>query len=743
MGKMTRRDFLKIGFTGAALTGMGGALTSCFSPAPEVPRKMARTAGKPVTVASTCRLCPAGCGILGEVADGRVTKIMGNPRHPNNRGKLCSRGHAGLNVLYDPDRLLSPLKRSGARGAGRWTKITWEQALEEISKRLAPLRQQGKTDTLWVEQGIGAEHDLLFLQFLKAYGGPAVFSDSSFPNESRALGQSLTWGTEPLVNDAAKARLILNFGANPYENHEQYIPLAQRIIEGRLNNGAKLVTFDVRLSNTAGKSQEWIPVNPGTDGAIALAMAHHILQQGLQDAEFLNKWTNVSPAKLIEHLAPYTPEQAEKTSGVKAAEIRRLAVELAQAKPATILTGRGVGGHQNGVLTERCVSLLCAVIGNIDIPGGNCLPRVMDLGEPALKTSFSSSPQAFSVLKEGKKKPEVFLAYMANPAYANPGAAEVVQILKDEKKVPFLVVADTHLTETGALADILLPMATYLESWNLETRPAMDLVPFVSIRQPIAAPLGKSLAMGDVVLDLGRRLGGDLAKAMAYTNCEEFIDRVSARIEGLTAGGGSQGLKREGVWVQAGAKPSYRSFEKKGFPTSSGKGEIFSKRLLDRGLPALPVYAPIPAHQDFKEGDLILTVHRVNVMTPSLGNAKWLAEIFHANPLWLNPRTAEARGIRDGDLVKITSKAGTLTTRVRLSQGVHPRVATLAEGLGHSELGKIAKAKAAKTADLDSSLVWWGKEGNGVNPQAVIPMELDPIAGGAVWNDTKVTVTKA
>ena len=237
----------------------------------------------------------------------------------------------------------------------------------------------------------------------------------------------------------------------------------------------------------------------------------------------------------------------------------------------------------------------------------------------------------------------------------------------------------------------------------------MDLVPFSGIRQPIAAPLGKSLAMGDVVLDLGRRLGGDLAKAMAYTNCEEFIDRVSARIEGLTAGGGSQGLKREGVWVQVGAKPSYRSFEKKGFPTSSGKGEIFSQRLLDRGLPALPVYAPIPAHQDFKEGDLILTVHRVNVMTPSLGNAEWLAEIFHANPLWLNPRTVEARGIRDGDVVKITSKAGTLTTKVRLSQGVHPRVVTSAEGLGHSELGKIAKAKAAKTADLDSSLVWVGE----------------------------------
>jgi len=743
MGKMTRRNFLKIGVTGAALAGLGGSLTSCFSPAPEVPRKMSRSAGKPVTMASTCRLCPAGCGILGEVADGRVTKITGNPRHPNNRGKLCSRGHAGLNVLYDPDRLLFPLKRSGARGEGRWTRVTWEQALEEVSQRLTPLRQEGKTEALWVELGIGGEHDLLFLHFLKAFGNPAVFSDSSFPNESRAFGQSVTWGAEPLVNDAAKARFILNFGANPYENHEQYVPLSQRIIAGRLNNGAKLVTFDVRLSNTAGKSQEWIPVIPGTDGVIALAMAHHILQQGLHDAEFLNKWTNVPVAKLSEHLAPYTPEQAEKTSGVKAAEIRRLAVELAQARPATILTGRGVGGHQNGVLTERCVSLLCAVIGNIDIPGGNCLPRVLDLGEPALKAPFSSSPQAFSFLKEGKKKPEILLEYLANPAYANPGAGEIVQILKDEKKVPFLVVADTHLTETGALADILLPMATYLESWNLETRPAMDLVPFVSIRQPISPPLGKSLAMGDVVLDLGRRLGGDLAKAMAYSNCEEFIDRVSAHIEGLPAGGGIQGLKKEGVWVQAGAKPSYRAFEKKGFSTPSGKGEIFSRRLLDRGFPAMPVYVPIPAHQEIKEGDLILTVSRVNVMTPGLGNAKWLAEIFHTNFLWLNPRTAEARGIREGDPVKITSQAGTLTAKVRLSQGVHPRVATLAEGLGHSELGKIARAKAAKTADLDSSLVWWEKEGNGVNPQVLIPMELDPIAGGAAWNDTKVTVTKA
>jgi anaerobic selenocysteine-containing dehydrogenase len=259
----------------------------------------------------------------------------------------------------------------------------------------------------------------------------------------------------------------------------------------------------------------------------------------------------------------------------------------------------------------------------------------------------------------------------------------------------------------------------------------------------MAAPLGKSLAMGDVVLDLSRRLGGDLAKTLAYGGCEEFLERISSRLEGLAAGGGMPRLKSEGVWIESGAKPSYRSFEKKGFPTPSGKAEIFSKRLQERGLPALPVYAPIPAHQDWKDGDLILTVHRVNVMSPALGNAKWLAEIFHTNFLWLNPRTAEAKGIREGDTVKLTTKAGTLTVKTRLSQGIHPRIATLAEGFGHSELGKIARAKAAKTADLDSSLVWWEKEGNGVNPQTILPLELDPVGGGAVWNDTKITITKA
>lgn len=742
MNRITRRGFLKLGFTGAAVAGFGSSLTGCFSPPPEISKKIIRTAGKPVMIASTCLLCPAGCGIIGEVLDGRLANIAGNPQHPNSRGKMCSRGHAGVSTLYDPDRLLYPMKRSGARGEGRWSRISWDQALEEISKKLDVLNHHREAELLWVEIGNPGAQELLLLNFLKALGSPTVFADSEFANPNQAAGRALTWGAESMVSDVGKSRYILNFGANPYEDHEEYIYLAQRIIEARTLNAAKLVTFDVHLTNTAGKSHEWFPLNPGTAGIIALAMAQHILEQGLQDKQFLARWTNVPLSQLAEHLAQYTPEQAEKVSGVKAADLRRLATEFAQTRPAVTLTGKGVSSHQNGASSERCIALLNAVIGNIDVPGGSCLPRTMDLGEPKGKARFTSSPQALAALQEGKAKAEVYLAFMGNPVYANPHTAEVIRLFKDEKKVPLLVVADTHLTETGALADILLPMASYLESWNLESRPAMNLIPFVSLRQPMVPPLGKAMAGGEICIALAKRMGGNFQKTFPHKSSEEFIAQTASRIEGLSKAGGFDLLKKGGVWYDPGAKAVYRCFEKKGFPTPSGKFEIFSKRLQDRGLPAMPTYVPLQAPPGVKDEELILTLYRANVMTFRLANAKWLAEILHDNPLWINPDTARSMDLHPGDRVKVSSRVGSLVVPVRFSQGIHPRVVVIAEGVGHSELGTIARAKKEKSSDPDTSLLWWGKEGNGVNPHVLVQADFDPVGGGIAWNDTRVTLTK-
>jgi thiosulfate reductase/polysulfide reductase chain A len=742
MAQITRRNFLKFGFTSAAIAGLSGSLAGCFSPPPEAPRRVGRATGKPTRVSSTCLLCPAGCGIIGEVLDGRLVKIGGNPRHPNNRGKICSRGYAGVNVLYDPDRLFYPLKRAGARGEGKWTRITWDQAWEEIAKRLTALKKEGKTEALWVGMETPGSKELLALEFLGAFGSATIFVEDDPTNLNGRLGHLLTWGTEFPVSDAAHSRFILNFGANPYENHRDHISLAQRIVEGRMVNSAKLVSFDVRLSNTAGRSNEWIPIRPGTDGIVALAMAQHIIQQGLHDKEFLSRWTNYPPARLAEHLSQYPPERAEKISGVKAADIRRLAVELAKTKPATIMTGRGVNGHQNGLMNERCVALLSAVVGNIDAPGGCCLPRKMELGPPPGKSPYASFAQAFAELKEGKAKAELLFFYLANPAYTQPDTAETQRVLQDEKRVPFLVVADTNLTETGALADLILPAASYLETWNLESRPALGLVPFVSIRQPMVAPLGKSLPIGEAFIGLAQRLGEEWQKTFPYTGSEDFVTRAAGRIGGLAQSGGIGLLKKEGVWFDPSSKPDYRSFEKKGFPTPSGKMEIFSPKLQEKGLSPLPAYIPVKAHEGRKEPDLILTVYRANVMTPRLANAKWLAEILHTNPLWMNARTGRALGLRSGDRVKVTSRSGSAIVKVRLINGLHPEVVVLTEGLGHKEWGKIAGAIKVKSNDFDTDLLWWEQEGNGVNPNTIISADFDPLAGGIAWNDTVVTLTR-
>jgi anaerobic selenocysteine-containing dehydrogenase len=233
-----------------------------------------------------------------------------------------------------------------------------------------------------------------------------------------------------------------------------------------------------------------------------------------------------------------------------------------------------------------------------------------------------------------------------------------------------------------------------------------------------------------------------MVKAFPYGHSEAFMEKAAARIEGLAKAGGLAALKKEGVWLDPAAKPGYRSYEKKGFPTPSGKVEIYSARFQEKGVPPLPSYVPVKNHQETKETDFFLTVYRPNVLTLRLANSKWLAEILHASPLWMNLRSAQAMGLKNGDRVKVTSSAGSLTVPIRMTHGIHPKVVALPEGLGHTALGKIARAIKYKSSDFDTNELWWEQEGNGANPNSVIPAQLDPAAGGTAWNDTLVTITK-
>jgi thiosulfate reductase/polysulfide reductase chain A len=750
---MIRRDFLKLCFV-SMQAFLFHPLLALSAYAKEVwgGKQVSRHTKKFLKgIPSICQLCPARCGIIGFLEGNQLVKIGGNPKHPNNLGKLCARGLAGVNMEYDPDRITFPLIRIGERGKGQWERISWERAYSEIASRLKTIHQSGQKGDFVFQ----SEHKPsgLIRRFLEAFGKTLVIEEDSLNFGNRNWGQWLTWGEDKGVPDVANSHYILNFGSNPYETHEYYTGFIGRLMEGRFQKKAKLVTFDVRLSYTAGNSAEWFPISPGTDGIVALAMANIIIKSNLHNKDFIQRWMNIPIPALAQYLSQYPPEMAEKISGVAASDIERIAKEFALSMPAVAISGRGVNGHFNGVYNERCIFLLNTVVGSIDIPGGYCLPKTYRFEEPDLKPfpqeekgfdleKVQVTPQKFiSMVKSGKLTPKMYFIYESNPAYKNPESSLTSDVLKDEKLIPYMVVADSYMTETAAFADIVLPVANYLERWGVDSSPALDSIPFVALQQPIVPPFAKSVPLSDVCIGLAQRIGGDLRRNFKFNSTEEYIKRVVSRVEKLEQGGGLRYLKESGVWFDSNIKPRYRSYEVKGFNTPSGKIEIYSERLKRRRFHPLPTYEPIPGHGDLK-GKFVLVTVEPNVMGSKTGNFRWLAEIKHHNPAWINRDVAKQLHIEDGDRVKISTKIGSFITNARLTFGIHPRVVTIERNLGHWGYGHIARAKKFKSHDPNTELVWWEKEGNGISANMIVSGDSDPIGGGEAWNDTLVIVSK-
>ncbi|MDO8673520.1 MAG: molybdopterin-dependent oxidoreductase [Dehalococcoidia bacterium] len=763
MSSITRRDFLKLGAATASLLAMERGLTALVD-AGELDkggRSVSRTSGVLRTaIPSTCLQCPAGCGILGFVEDGRLVKIEGNPKHPNSRGRLCSKGLAGINQLYDPDRILYPMRRTGARGEGKWKRISWEEAYTEIAGRMKDLRSAGRQKEVVFQSSVDRSAGFMS-RFFRAYGSTSLF-DEPFPSlGSKKIGLRVAMGTEFDLNDVANTKYILNFGCNPYESHTMHNSFVQRIVDGRMA-GAKLVTLDCRLSNTAGRSDEWIPLMPGTDGIVALAMANIIMQEGLYDKEFIANWVNYSADKLTTHLAKFTPAMAEQYSGIKAADIIRIAREFATTKPATTISLQGASSHANGTQAERSINLLNALTGNIDIRGGCCLPSQYDLAEPdpvppgkrpgPLSATFAGArldtlPQSHKLMmsiKEGTQKVDMYITHMHNPAFSQPNAQLTIEVLRDERLIPFFVAVDPYLGEGTSYSDIILPDAIYLERWEVESLPSYERIPFVSLRQPVVKPLGESVQFTDVLIELAKRIGG-MEQYFQFYSTQGYISTVLQNFDGLTKAGGLEFLKKNGVWTDAASKPAYKTYEKAGFRTPSGKYEVLSGEFSDRQLPALPDFEPVKAHQTMGDDEFVLVLFKQNVQTLSrTANCKWLSEISHEMPIWLNRDVAQKQGIERGDLVKLSTSLGAIRGRVALTNGIHPKVIALASSGGHWEYGRIAQAKSFPSADPDTKLIWWEKSGSiSVNANLIVPIVTDNVSRQQAWKDTVVKLAKA
>ncbi len=789
-------------------------------------------------IPSACWSCVTRDSMIGYVEDGRLVKLEGHPNSIRGKGKLCAKGQAGINQAYDPDRILYPMKRVGKRGEGKWKRITWDEALDELTARLKKLRDEGHPEKFMFHYGrMKASYSKLIKSvFLATYGTGTIGNHTSICEGGKWTAQELTWGSHYDNWDFDNTNYVLNFGSNCLETHTNSIPVAQRLVSAMAERGVRLVTFDVRLSNTASRSTEWVPIKPGTDGAVVLAMCNVIMKEGLYDRDFLkfvkatenhNAPVDEKIAALKSHLSKYSPEWAERISGVSASKIKSLAIEFAKTKPAVVISYRGAVAHYNGNDTERACQMLAAITGNIDNPGGRCKAvgaawkypkgpkkkpkakklRILDgfKGQAAYPTHHVNH-QVLKMIKDGSHgRPEVYMWYCHTPVYANGEVQENINILKDESLIPFTVCVNAYYDESAALADLILPNPSYLEWWSWEDMVSPTQVPEFYIRQPLIKPLGESRDLGDVVCELAKRMGFPLG----FSSKEEFVKKSCEMTPGVKEAGGFEYMKKHGVWHDPNASPKYYSYKKevkagdlgkdgvifddqtgvywnwnkskaksaeeakkKGYThtksaykgyvgqkigdevhigfkpdkiNKSGYFELYSILLKEKGFAPLPTYMPIPAHQKMRADELILTTYKVNVHTHSrTQNCKWLTEIVHDNPAWINPKTADVRGIKTGDKIIVRSKIGEIETKAVVTGGVVPGVVAISHHLGHWEYGRYASGSRSPTTegnDPDLKLKWWTERG--VHPNWVIPNSADPINGQQCWMDTVVEVIKA
>ncbi|HEA67570.1 MAG TPA: DMSO reductase [Desulfobacterales bacterium] len=612
MRDITRRDLFKLAAAGAAVLASGKATGSLalagtvdfaqggkdFSPKTGAERQM---------IPSACWNCVTRDSMIGFVEDGRLVKLEGQPNSIRGKGKICVKGAAGINQLYDPDRVLYPMKRAGKRGEGKWKRITWDDALTEVGGRLKKLRDDGHPEKFMFHYGRmkGSSSKIIKSAFLGTYGTGTVGNHTSICEVAKWTGQELTWGKHYDNWDFDNTKYVLNFGSGVLGMHTNHIPVAQRLISAVADRKVKLVTFDVRLSNSAARSTEWVPIKPGTDGAVALAMCREVMEAGLYDKEFFkfikatdnhNATTDEKVAALKTHLSKYTPEWTEKISGVPAAKIKAIALEFAKTKPACVISYRGAVAHYNGTENERAIQMLGAITGNIDNPGGRCQgvsakwkypkgpknkPKSKKLkildgfkGDAAYPTHHASH-QVLKMIKDGTAgRPEVYMWYCYTPVYANGECQENIDILKDETLMPYNVCVNAYYDESAALADIILPNPSYLEWWDWEDMVSPTQVGEFYIRQPFVKPLGESRDFKDVVCDLATRMGFPLG----FSSAEEFVKMSCEKTPGIKEAGGFEYMKKHGVWHNPKSKPKYYGYKKKvGANVLNAKNVIFDE----------------------------------------------------------------------------------------------------------------------------------------------------------------------
>jgi len=482
------------------------------------PRKVARHYELIPTI---CFNCESACGLLAYIdkETGKVVKFEGNPRHPSSRGRLCAKGPAVINQINDPDRVLYPMKRSGPRGSGQWQRTTWEEVLETFGARIRKAIQEGRGEEVMYHVGRPG-HDFIMERTLQAWGIDGHNSHTNICSTAARVGYTLWHYADRPSPDHANARFILLLSAHLESGH-YFNPHAQRIIDGKMA-GAKIAVMDPRLSNTASMADYWMPTYPGTESAVLLAMAKAILDENRFDAAFVRNWTNWEEFEadgfsaqgqsfeafieaLKRHYARYTPQFAEKESGVKAEIIVKTAREIAEAgsRFASHLWRGAASGNLGGWQCARTLMLLHVLTGSVGTKGGHGLnawnkfvPRPFSTPPPQKCWNELLYPPEWPLcqhemsfllphfLKEGRGRLDTYFTRVYNPVWTNPDGFSWIEVLRDEKLIGLHAAMTPTWSETAWYADYVLPMGQSSERHDLMSQESYA-GQWIGFRQPV------------------------------------------------------------------------------------------------------------------------------------------------------------------------------------------------------------------------------------------------------------------
>ncbi len=707
---MDRRQFIKI----SALTGSSATLASCGNPEYHLIRFVPEDRIVPGTAVwrpSICPLCPAGCGVIARVMDSEVEvlrngqlgltrmglakKLEGNPDHPINNGKLCTRGQAAAEITYHPDRVGHPLKRAGARGDGKFEEISWDQALGEVVSKLDALAAANDQKKLAIlmrpERGLRAE---LTKQFAARFGAPTPITFQFFNDDVLRRANALSFGSHQLPTfDLAESKYVLSFGADFLGTWNS--PVAQNIGYGQMRQGkpgsrGKFVQVEYRMSQTGANADEWVAVRPGMEGVLALGIAQVIMKSGAKKAGdagsagmLIDGWTG--------GLAEYTPQEVSKRTGVPAARIERLAKEFAEQRPAVAMIAGAALAQTNGLFNALAVNALNALLGSVGTPGGLFFMPQAGAQEETIGGTRSASATARSLnerppLQEELREAQVLLVDGSNPVYGTPQALKVKEALM---QVSYIVSFGNFIDETSVMADLILPDHSFLESWVQAMPESGAKAAVVSMAGPVMQPLHETRATGDLILDIARRLKKPVE--LPWKTFEEMVK----------AGPSASASSEASPFRARASRGEARKFAEPQFDGDSNEYAFHflpypSQALLDGSLAHLPVLQELP---------------------DPMSSAVWSS--------WaeINMQTAERLGIRQGDWVEIASRQGTIRVPAFPSPGIAPDVIAMPTGQGHENFTRYAT-------------------GRGVNPISILAPVVESETGTLAWAATRVKIRR-